>query len=260
MILFLYGPDDYRREERRRFIVEEFVKNHSGIGVERFDFLEEGALPRFVAFVREEPLFGGMRLAVCENVFEEKGEELKKALARAAKDERVVALLASRGKPAKEFTFLLKPPARGEKFEFLTGAAWERFVGEEAKKQGVPLALPAVRFLAEAYCDDTWRLVTELQKIAQLGRQKIEKKDLEELDVEIAPDFWSTLTRLKAPSLRERLLALEKLFAMREPPGKTFNILSSVWSEKGDAFAAYDFLVKSGRLDYEEVLVDLAIS
>ena len=56
---------------------------------------------------------------------------------------------------------------------------------------------------------------------------------------------------------------MEKLFIAQEEPVKIFNIMASLSrlpKELLQEFADYDVKVKSGKLDYEEVLVDLALS
>ena len=54
--------------------------------------------------------------------------------------------------------------------------------------------------------------------------------------------------------------ALETMLALSDPPAKIFNILASQWAEKTPHMAEYDLAVKSGKVDYEEALVDLLIS
>ncbi len=61
----------------------------------------------------------------------------------------------------------------------------------------------------------------------------------------------------------EKIEALEELFFAREEPAKIFNILASrnyLSPEMLKKLADYDVAVKSGKMDYDEVLVDLALS
>ena len=46
---------------------------------------------------------------------------------------------------------------------------------------------------------------------------------------------------------------------MNDPAAKLFNILGSQWKEKTAQMAELDFAVKSGKLEYEEALVDLIL-
>jgi hypothetical protein len=289
MIIFLYGPDDYRRDEKRRWFVAEFVKKYGGLGVGYFDLGEahlpapppdplrgskragraqasggqEGGFERFVEFTRNQSLFGPEKLAVVEHAFSAADEVSEKQLVAELKPlvdrKGTTVLITDSKKPVKAFDFLLKKPVLVEHFNYLEGAAWLRFVEQEAARRGVRLSRDAAVFLAEVYAGDTWRLATELEKMSLLGTSSIERRDLAHLDAELAPEFWGLMNGLRSPRLPERLAALERCFGTKEPAGKLFNILAYQWPEKLSAMAGYDLAVKSGKLGYEEVLLDLAI-
>ena len=59
--------------------------------------------------------------------------------------------------------------------------------------------------------------------------------------------------------LRGRLTALERMFAENEPPAKVFNIIAYQLPGRLEEMAAYDLAVKSGKMDYEEALLDLVL-
>ena len=50
------------------------------------------------------------------------------------------------------------------------------------------------------------------------------------------------------------------MLALNDPPAKLFNILASQWQEKILQIAELDFAVKSGKMEYEEALLELIIS
>lgn len=272
MIIFLYGSDDYRREEKKRELIAEFKKKHSGLGLGFFDFSEESAAPRqegteertlaeFRNFVSNQSIFEPVKLAVLSGVFGIQDKKFTEEIKKLAGDKAVTLLISEPGEPPKAFDFLAdKKKYLVQEFSLLKDAAWRTFVKREAKKLGVELAPAAFDFLAAAYEGDTWRLITELQKLSLASRREIRQEDLERLDILLTPDFWETMQNLKSPNLAKRLATLEKLFAMNEPAGKIFNILAYQLPGKSPRFAAYDLAVKSGRCDYEEVLVDLLIS
>ena len=88
----------------------------------------------------------------------------------------------------------------------------------------------------------------------------IDKKDLDVFDFEVAPNYWGLMNGLKSFDIKNRLYAFETMLAGNDPPAKIFNILASQWQEKTPHMAEYDLAVKSGKVDYEEALVDLLIS
>ena len=69
MIIFLHGLDDYRREQRKRWYVEEFKKKYSGLSVGGFDLLGDGALEKLKAFLRSESVLGAQKPSLLENIF-----------------------------------------------------------------------------------------------------------------------------------------------------------------------------------------------
>ena len=230
---------------------------------------EKEEVAHFAEFVGSQSLFDPKKLAVLENVFESGEKELSNTLKESAKNLNITVLISEKNKSAEGLTFLAGKSAniKGQDFPYLTGAKWEKFIYDMAKENGMTLQASAVKFLAEAYQNDTWSLVTEIRKIAMLRspelaegpKKSIGLKDLEALDIEINPDYFGLLGGLKNYELDKRLASLEKLFSLNEPMPKIFNMLAYQLPDKLVQLAKYDILVKSGKLDYEEVLVDLVI-
>jgi len=267
MIIFLYGPDDYRREEKKREIIAEFEKKHSGIGHRHFDLLEEDGEEAFREFIKNQSIFESAKLAVLEGLFEKGSKAFAGELKDLAKQKAITILISEKGKPPKDFSFLT-PGAKTKKnedimsqcFDDLEGTELRKFIKIEAMERGAGLTEEAVKFLADAYRKDTWRLMTELEKLSLMVGKTIDKKDLEKMDIDLPlEDFWGTIRGLKSYKIGERLSTLERLFFLSEPAAKIFNLLVYQWPEKLQTFAAYDLAVKSGKCDYEEVLLDAVL-
>jgi DNA polymerase III delta subunit len=215
-------------------------------------------------FVRTPSLFSAHRLAAVQDAFlepsKENGAILRGALAR----RDVTIVLSERGAPPPAYRFLAsagKKTAGGvrvQRFDILKGAPWLVFVRAEAAARRVRLDEEALRFLADLSAGDSWRLVTELEKLAPTGT-RITRGDLAHLGLETPPEFWETLTRLKGRSTGERLGALERLLGAHEPAQRIFNILAYQLPERLAGFARADLAVKSGAMGYEEALADLMI-
>jgi DNA polymerase III delta subunit len=258
MLIFLYGPDDYRRHKEKKEIVARSEKNHGGAKPSVFNMENEDAIGNFNAFIRNQPIFETSKSAILENAYAVDPVAFAKLLKPIATDKNTNVLLSERKKPAGGLGFLLKNPVRVLEFENLTGSEWVAFVKEEAKALGVALDDAAARFLGNVYEGDSWALVTELRKLASF-KPSITRKDLNSFDLSIAPDYWPLLNGMKSHDMRNRMMALEKLFSINDPAAKTFNMLASQWREKTAQMAEYDFAVKSGKLNYEEVLLALAL-
>jgi DNA polymerase III delta subunit len=269
MIIFLYGPDDYRRSEKKRSIIAEFSKKRSEIGLGVFDLEEKTALENLGEFLKTQSIFETAKLAVLENAFELDAPKLAKLLKPFVEEKNITILIAEKDKPVKALAFLLEKPVLAQKFEQLAGAEWTAFILAEAKKIDVKLTLAAAQFLGTIYEGNAWGLVTEIQKLRGFARagdganaaaRPIDKKDLDVFDFEVAPNYWGLINGLKSYDIKNRLYAFETMLAANDPPAKIFNILASQWQEKTPHMAEYDLAVKSGKVDYEEALVDLLIS
>lgn len=274
MIIFLHGPDDYRREEKKREILAEFRNRHPNFGLMTFSF-GEGFAPggdllefeRFQEFLANQSLFQVAKMAVLENSFEafsdmrhETRDMFKSELGNILNSKNVTILISEREKPVKAMDFLLKEPVMTQEFRFLEGREWEVFILKEAERLDVKITLTSLRFLASVYQNNTWSLVTELEKVAGLGKEVVDVKDLENLGIEQAPIFWSLILGFKSRNLEQKLWALEKILGSNEQPAKIFNILAYQLPAKLQDLARYDLMVKSGKLEYEEALLELAIS
>jgi len=271
MIIFLYGPDDYRRAEKKKYWIAEFGKKHSSLTIRGFDLADENQLDEFKGFARGQSIFEDRKLAILENIYEADEDALGEVLKRLLADRATTVLISERAKPNKALDFLLnlKKPEITEKFDYLKERDLRSFIARAAREMNVNLSDSAAAFLAEVYKDGVWGLMTELGKIRDFpagGRSSsggksgaIERVDLENLGLEVAPDFWLTMNGLKNPDIAKRLTTLEKIFSRNEPPPKIFNILASMWREKIPQMAEYDLKVKSGKMDYEEALLDLVL-
>jgi DNA polymerase III delta subunit len=266
MIIFLYGPDDYRRAEKKRSIIAEFTKKRSDIGLGVFDLEEKATLDTLPNFLKMQSIFETTKLAVLENAFELEAPKLAKLLKPFVEEKNITILIAEKDKPVKALAFLLEKPTISQKFEQLAGAEWTAFINAEAKKNGVKLTTAAAQFLGTVYVGNTWALITEIEKLSGFKNGSdgygavIDKKDLDVFDLEVAPNYWGLLNRLKSYDIKNRLYSFETMLAANDPAAKIFNILASQWQEKTPHMAEYDLAVKSGKVDYEEALVDLLIS
>jgi len=259
MIIFLYGPDSYRREERKRATIHKFRKKHSALGIEVFDMAEVESFAHLTEFLFAQSIFSPAKLAVLEHVFEVSFEKLPELVHSFLKEPATTLLLSEDKETPKEFSFLHENTKFNRQFYYLHGSQWETFVRIEAERRGLTFDDGVLQFFAALYQNDTWRLVTELEKISLLGKQNIIRDDLAIFDLELSLDFWELFQGLKSLDVWRRLAALERLLATNEPSAKLFTILSAQLKERAHEFAEYDLAVKSGRLEYDEAMVALVL-
>ena len=128
------------------------------------------------------------------------------------------------------------------------------FILEEAGKRKLNISSQFVNKLMLSYRNDTWAYITELDRLVFSGTENVSR--MTGIDGNY---FFKLLNGLRGYNLSGRLMALELLLAENEEPAKIFNILAAQKNLK-NKFANYDLLVKSGRLEYEEVLLDFVLA
>src|ERR1700722_3171048 len=207
MIIFLYGPDDYRRLQEKGELLAEFRKKRSDLGVRVFDMAAKDWRNGFDEFSRSQSLFESARLAVLENAFEMEAKPLAAFLKPFVDDKSITLLLSEHDKPVKALALLLEKPTISQKFENLEGAELINFIASEAKRLNLKIATTAAQFLATVYAGNTWALATELQKLSAfkikgsetgVAASIIDRKDLDQFDLEVAPNYWMLLNGLKS--------------------------------------------------------------
>lgn len=254
---------------------------------------------KFHEFIKSRSIFDDKKIAVLENVYGRAGvigstrrrerRETVNSLAKNQQDSVVVAspqikelkrifksilssqdlilIISESSKPPASWIFLLKLPVRDEEFEELTGAKLKNFVKSEIKSMGVNLREEALDFLVDHYKTNLWGLMTELEKLRfSTGTSMSGSIDLEAVkmvgDYSESQNIFHFMNAVQYSDAKsKRLRALEGVFFSREEPAKIFNILASRNHppEFLAKLADYDIMVKSGRMDYEEVLLDLAL-
>lgn len=277
MIIFLYGPDAYRRHQKLKEIIEEYKTRHPNFVLEYFNLEEKDEFLKLQEFDLNRSFFEETKLAVLENTFEAP-KEIKDFLKNSLKKEDLILVLSERKSALKEFNFLLEKPAQAQEFQELNLKQFEFFINKEAKGRGVNLTEKAIQFLAEVFSGDSWSLINELDKLVFIAggtpdilsvpltikKSKIDVSDLEQYgDYSLSYNIFSFISNLNSPNVARNLQSLETLLYYREEPAKIFNFLAfsrTKSRELTQKLANYDILVKLGKLDYEEALLDLALN
>lgn len=243
MLICLYGTDTYRRKERARAIISAFRLKHPQGVVEWFDGSDPAAPRELRVFVSQQSLFSRVRLGVVEYPTGEREELAACTKAHAAADCTLVLLADALPKG-------LPREARTEEFVPLEDRAAAAFIRRAAEARGLALMPETVLALGGAY-SDLWGVMTELDVMA-LGRTFASEG--------ARPAFFPLIQGLRARNLPDRLASLAVL-STDEEPAKAFHVLASLLDPGGKAtMADYDIAVKSGKLEYEECLLDFVLS
>ncbi len=274
MIIFLYGPDSYCRRKKLNEILDQYKKKHMALNIGRFDFLENDGDDEFLRlqeFSLSDSLFENEKLAVGEDIFEWVSKENQKKAVEFLKsnleEKKTTLIILSNKAPIKAFDFLLKKPSLSQEFENFEGDKLKFFIKKESEERGIEFNIKAISFLADVFIGDSWGLINELDKFSLLNKKSFSADDLKKIIDYYKPisslDFFTKIKNFSfSRSLAQKMENLESLLES-EDSAKIFNFLASFSSNQPaliQKFADYDVAVKSGKIEYEEVLLDLAIN
>lgn len=274
MIIFLYGPDSYRRRKKLNEIIDQYKKKHLDLNIGKFDFTENNGDDEFLKlqeFSLANSLFESEKLAVIEDIFEWVSKENQKKVAEFLKsnfeDKKTTFIILSGKEPIKAFDFLLEKPSLFQEFENFKSDKLKFFIKKESEEREIKFEPMAISFLADVFIGDSWGLINELDKFSLLNKKSFSVDDLKNFIDYYKPisssDFFTKIKNFSfSRSLAQKMENLEVLLES-EDPAKIFNFLASFSSNQPaliQKFADYDVVVKSGKMDYEEVLLDLALS
>ncbi len=259
MLIYLYGPDAYRRSAKASELMARFSKKNPPVLNEVFAFDDSlttdqlrQEVGRCLAFLGNQSLFGGGVLAHITEL-KQTTKELLGALKREAlnEDANRLILVSVIKKLPKEFAFLEKPPARIYDFPLLSGKKFVDFLRDEAKRRGLSVKPIFFDQVARQYEGDLWLALTELERLSlgggfQAGHQ--------------APDFFALIQRIKGTSALSTRLSALTMALEKEEPAAIFNVLASLVSgETKVLMADYDLAVKAGKLEYDDALLDFVL-
>lgn len=262
MIIFLYGPDSYRRQKKQQWIVAEYALKHSALTIERFDIEkindgeEDAVWGRLRDFIKNQSIFDTYKLAIVRGVHFIVDDKEKVTWLKSLHDiSGVVFLIIADSAPSKKLSFLIeKPTVFFDEFKMLEGFEFKKFVEEEATHRGARLSASQLAELGALYRNDMWGLVTELDKLALASNFQFTNSNFQ-----LRKDFFTLAKILAYGRSNEKLSALEELL-YSEDSAKTFNMLAALVSgEEKIQMADYDVAVKSGIMDYEVALLSFAI-
>ncbi len=266
MVILLYGTDSYRRQKRLNKIFGEYRNKYSNLSCDYFNLESAEEFPRLKEFAAQMLIFDRKKLAVLKGIYEVDGKRIKEFLKHNQDSEDFTILISEEKQPPAELKFLLRKSFSAEEFKELKGEDWCLFIHKEARERNLSFTPAAINFLAEVFKGDSWGLVNELSRLSLLSHDlplTAEKlREIGDFPYQSPNIFTFINSVIGNRSLSEKITALEKLFIYQEEPVKIFNILASLKRLPDGVIrklADYDVMVKSGKLDYEEALLDLAI-
>jgi len=224
MIIFLYGPDTYRSQEKLNFYLQKFrgKHDHQGLSIVKLD--GEVLTPdEFRKNVFSIGLFSQKRMIIIKNLLaENKNQELLKEILKTFKkieEEENVVIFYESNEPQKnelvrKIFDLLAKEKYAQKFDFLEKEDLEKWINNYVEKNNGQIEYDAVIFLVDYFNADLWTIKNELDKALSYGGGKITLENLELLcEQEKEENIFALIDALIAKNKKRAIKLLEKELA-----------------------------------------------
>ncbi len=225
MIIFLYGPDTYRSQQKLKEIVEHYKKIHkSWLSLKYFD-AKEDSLEDLLDWLKQSPMFKEKKLVVLKNAL-----KFANHLKPLAKSDHIILFF-------EESTAFVKfQDAKVQKFEFLQGGELRKWVKKEFDKLGAHPELKAIEKLISFVGSDSWRLSNEIKKLSSYTHNisafaetsshltprpawQVSVKDVELLvRPKVETDIFETIDAVAEKNKKEALSLLKKHLQKGDSP------------------------------------------
>ena len=267
MLYYLYGPDSYRKGGKLREILGTYKKKHEHSDIFTANLEENPDVWKDAArFARQPSMFTDSKVIVVFESGVPEDKEWKKFLKDYADSKRAFRMVSDISATKAAFRFLIERAEKAQEFAELTGAPLVAFIKEEAASRDLEFDVSSIKLFAahiEAQKEcRSWSVISELEEMRLLGVSKISSEIINKyFDYSGKDEVYSASRKiLNSLSLPLRLAALEKMFFQNEAPAYVFNSLGfQAYGRDAAELAKYDVLVKSGKIEYEEALLDFVL-
>jgi DNA polymerase III delta subunit len=258
--ILLHGTDGYRRSQRLRILLEQFLKKYPGVGVRRVDAeLDEEPAEKVSEILGSSSLFSPRTLVVLTDALTLTPAQLKPLVEKTASSDTLhLILVADTDKLAKTYARLTQDDVKQEAFPVQTGSDWARFVAREAKVRGMELSKSQLQSITYAFPGDSWGVATELDVLAAMPEEmRVERITETSRTLPQGSPGWFEIRKLGQGSPIQRLVTLARLEASGDAPAKLFAM--AAYSVNPVAAARGDVQIKTGGWEHEEALIALAV-
>jgi len=256
MILFLYGSDSFRLQQRLNILKQGFINKYDkdGFNVETLEG-DNLKIEDFRKTTLSAGLFSDKRLVVIKNIFstdKNLQEQIIEELESINKDN--IVIFTSTELPKDKKDKLLKQLMRADKVEeflVLKEGQLYHWIQNEVKNQGAVIDSEAVRYLGEAVGSDLWRMDNEIKKLTSYAKRiTIKEADLfidSPLDDNIF-NFMDALSNKNARQaiklLHDQLDAGANEFYLLTMLSRQIKILLQIKETNGKGLDLHPFVIK----------------
>lgn len=229
MIIFLYGKDTYRLQQKLKEIESRYKKLHkAGLNLEKLD-ARNTSFEEFWEVLFQRSMFVKKKLFFLENVFS--NEKFKKdflqRIEEVAESQDVVVLVEKKEGPLKSDSFFrkLNQLAKDQEFKPLTGQKLKSWVVKEFKKYEAEAETEALEKLTGFVGSDLWQMSNEIKKLVSYTKS-VRKEDVDLLvRAKIEAEIFKTIDALAQRNKKKALELIQKHLDKGDSP---FYILKMV--------------------------------
>ncbi len=223
MIIFLYGPDTYRSQQKLNEIIERYKKtSKSGLNLKYFDFKKDSYQELKDEF-QIISMFQEKKLMVLKNAFfnaKFKRKFLEKS--KKFRDSKDIILFYEEGEFSKNdalFNFL-KKQAKFQEFKLLESQRLKNWAKKEFEKYQCQVSDRALGKLIEFIGNDLWQISNEIKKLVSYKKkQEIGEEDVELLvKPKIETDIFKTIDAISSGNKKQALLLIHKHLEKGDSP------------------------------------------
>ncbi len=229
MLYLLYGPDEYRLNQKLRDIETEYSEKYgSGLSLEKID-VQTADERSFWDIFSQSSLFVSKKLLVVENAFS--NPNFKKIIFKKVKDlsasNHILIFTEKKEVAQTDPLFLaLRENGKAQEFGVLTGAKLKAWAKNHFKKNSSFIEEAALQKLLDYVGNDMWRLANEIKKLAAF-KKTISSKDVELLvQPKIEVEIFKTIDVFASKNKRLAFEALQNHLDLGESPLYLLSMLS----------------------------------
>jgi len=234
MIIFLYGQDGYRLNQKLKEIIEQYKKIHkSGLNLKFLD-VRTLSFQDFKDSFQQTSMFKEKKLIILKGIFSNKDfkEELLQNIEKFIDSDDIV-LISERNKilVTDRLFKVLKKKASVQEFKPLEGQSLDNWIKKEIESYGLKINPEALRYIIDFVGNDLWQLSNEVKKLVNYrGKDSgltIEKQDIALLvKPKIESDIFKTINFLASKNKKKAFSLLKKHLAKGDNPLYLLSMIS----------------------------------
>jgi DNA polymerase-3 subunit delta len=238
MIIFLYGKDTYRLQQKLKEIEAQYKEIHkSGLNLEKIDALQI-EFEEFTDKLFQYSMFIEKKLFFLENLFSSQKfkEKFLEKIKEIAKSQDLIVVFEKKELLKKDKLFLgLKKYGKSQEFESLKGKMLENWIKNEFQKEKIKVSEQAMNLLLEFIGNDLWQLSNEIKKLVCLKKplkandliEEVKSKDIEILvKPKLEANIFKIIDALSQKNKKKALKLIQESLLKENKPLAILNMIN----------------------------------